>query len=102
RHGRLIHFTFAERLMETRMYRDLPQLIEGWSKNIYLGGRRSFPEEPALRALVPVILVAAFGFWLLPPAVLLASVLGIEIGRLASPALAATALAAVFWGMISF
>ena len=43
RAGRKIHFAFAERLMETRMYRSLPHLVEGWSKNVYLGGRRSFP-----------------------------------------------------------
>ena len=54
-----LHFAFAERLMETRMYRGLRDLIEGWSKNIYLGGRRSFPDEPLLRALVPVMLVVA-------------------------------------------
>jgi chlorobactene glucosyltransferase len=46
RQGRRIHFAFAERLMETRMYQSLPQLVEGWSKNVYLGGRRSFPQEP--------------------------------------------------------
>ena len=83
RHGRRIHFAFAERLMETRMYQGLPQLVEGWSKNVYLGGRRSFPEEPARRALVPAMLLAAMGFWLLPPLVLLAGTLGAGIGSLA-------------------
>jgi chlorobactene glucosyltransferase len=100
--GRRIHFAFAERLMETRMYQSLPQLVEGWSKNVYLGGRRSFPEEPVLRALVPAILVAALVFWLLPPGVLLVGALGIDIGRLAPAALAATGLGVLFWGSISF
>jgi chlorobactene glucosyltransferase len=102
RHGRRIHFAFAERLMETRMYRSLPQLIEGWSKNVYLGGRRSFPDEPALRALVPVMLAAATVFWLLPPAVLVAGALGAGIGPLAAPAALATGLSALFWGLVSF
>ena len=31
--------------METRMYRSLRDLVDGWSKNMYLGGRRSFPGE---------------------------------------------------------
>ena len=70
RAGRKMHFTFAERLMETRMYRGLRELVEGWSKNVYLGGRRSFPDEPLFRALVPVMLARSFGFWLVPPAVL--------------------------------
>ena len=68
--GRKLHFAFADSLMETRMYRSLPELIEGWSKNVYLGGRRSFPDEPLLRALVPAMLVGALLFWLVPPATL--------------------------------
>ena len=102
RQGRRIHFAFAERLMETRMYQSLPQLVEGWSKNVYLGGRRSFPQEPVRRALVPAMLVAAIGFWLLPPLVLLAGTLGADIGALARPALIAAGLSMLFWGLISY
>ena len=100
RHGRKLHFTFAERLMETRMYQGLSQLIEGWSKNIYLGGRRSFPHEPALRGLVPVMLIVAMLFWLLPPAVLLGSAVDPRLTALAPAALLATAFAAAFWMLI--
>jgi chlorobactene glucosyltransferase len=101
RHGRRLHFVFAERLMATRMYHSLAGLIEGWSKNIYLGGRRSFPDEPVRRALVPVMLVAALAFWLLPPATLLAAAAGADAGRLVGPALAATGLSVVFWSLIA-
>ncbi len=102
RHGLRLHFAFAERLMETRMYRSLGQLVEGWSKNIYLGGRQSFPHEPALRALAPVMLVAALGFWLIPPAALLLGALGTDTAGLVAPALVATGLSALFWGLISY
>ena len=102
RRGRRLHFAFAERLMETRMYQSLPQLIEGWSKNVYLGGRRSFPAEPTLRALVPVMLAAALLFWLLPPALLLAGVAGAPIEPLRSAALLATGLSALFWALICY
>ena len=98
RAGRKLHFAFAERLMETRMYQNLPQLIEGWSKNVYLGGRRSFPHEPVLRALVPVILAAALLFWLVPPVALVAA----PGGALAGAAALATALSALFWILISY
>jgi chlorobactene glucosyltransferase len=98
RTGRRIHFAFAERLMETRMYHGLAHLVEGWSKNMYLGGRRSFVREPALRALVPVMLVAAFLFWLVPP-------VGLALtggsGRWGAAALAATVVSAVFWVLVS-
>ena len=70
RAGRRIHFAFADRFMETRMYRGLRDLVEGWSKNMYLGGRRSFPGEPLLQALVPLMLVVGFAFWLVPPVAL--------------------------------
>jgi len=98
RGGRL-HFAFAERLMETRMYQGLGALIEGWSKNVYLGGRRSFPEEPVLRALVPVMLALAFCFWLTPPSAL---VFGVLAGPPAPSAIVATGLGALFWCLICF
>lgn len=98
--GLKLHFAFAERLMETRMYQGLQHLIEGWSKNIYVGGKRSFPEEPFRRALVPLMLVIALGYWLIPPAVLLATLLGANAGTLQLPALAATVTSAAFWTLI--
>lgn len=99
RAGRGIHFAFAQRLMETRMYSNLAQLIEGWSKNVYLGGRRSFPDEPLLRSLVPLMLAIALLFWLVPP-VTLAVTRG--AGGLGQAALAATALSLLFWMLISY
>jgi chlorobactene glucosyltransferase len=102
RHGRRLHFAFAERLMETRMYRSLPQLVEGWSKNIYLGGRRSFPGQPVLQALVPLMLGAALGFWLVPPAMLLLAALDVTPGRLTGAAAVATGLSAAFWMLLSY
>jgi chlorobactene glucosyltransferase len=98
RAGRRIRFVFAERLMETRMYRGLPDMVEGWSKNMYLGGRRSFPDEPFLQALVPVILVIAFAFWLVPPVVLAATAGRGDLGPVAA---LATGLSALFWVLIS-
>ena len=100
RHGLKLHFVFAEGLMETRMYQGLSHLIEGWSKNIYLGGRRSFPREPLLRGLVPVMLIVAMLFWLLPPSVWLASTLDPGFAGLAPAALLASALSAGFWMLI--
>jgi chlorobactene glucosyltransferase len=92
RQGLKLHFAFAERLMETRMYQNLPQLIEGWSKNIYLGGRRSFPHEPLLRSAVPAMLIIAMVFWLLPPLALLTG-----FGHWTPAATLATVMSGVFW-----
>lgn len=101
RAGLRSHFAFAESLMETRMYESLPHLIEGWSKNIYLGGRRSFPEEPVRRALVPLALVVAMGFWLIPPLVLAGAAAGWWPG-LSTAAMLATGLSACFWMLMSY
>lgn len=81
RSGRKLYFAFAESLMETRMYTGLPHLIEGWTKNLYLGGRRSFPDSPVRRALSPVVLAVVMLGWLVP--VCLVALAG--IGVLASP-----------------
>jgi chlorobactene glucosyltransferase len=94
-----IWFTYAPDLLETRMYRNLGHLVEGWSKNVYLGGRRSFPEEPILQALVPVLLVLPSLFWLFPPAWLAYSIA--DAPAPASAALLATGLSAVFWLLVS-
>jgi chlorobactene glucosyltransferase len=98
RAGKRVHFAFADRFMETRMYRSLGEMVEGWSKNMYLGGRRSFPGEPLLQALVPLMLVSAFGFWLAPP---LALALGGGSGPMGLAAVAATGASALFWMLIS-
>ena len=98
--GRRVHFAFGERLMETRMYQGLGHLVEGWSKNVYLGGRRSFPGEPLLQALVPVMLAGAMLFWLVPPAALLVGALS-GGAPWVSAAVTATALSVLFWVVMS-
>ncbi|HEY8258203.1 MAG TPA: glycosyltransferase [Gemmatimonadales bacterium] len=99
RQGRRLYFAFADAFMETRMYRNLAELVEGWAKNMYLGGRRSFHGEPVLQALVPFMMIAAFGFWLLPPAILL---LTEGAGALGVAALVATFASVVFWMLVSY
>jgi chlorobactene glucosyltransferase len=97
RHGQKLHFAFAEQLMETRMYRDLQQLVEGWSKNVYLGGRRSFPHHPLLRGLVPVMLIMAMTFWLTPPVLLLGAAISPAFHKVGTGALLATIASVLFW-----
>ena len=89
--GKRLRAWWADDLISTRMYTGLGAMVEGWSKNIYLGGRATFPEEPLLRSLVPVALVAGPVFWLLPLAALLMG---------ASWAPAAIALSVAFWTLI--
>lgn len=99
RHGKKLHFAFAESLIETRMYTGLSHIAEGWSKNLYLGGMASFPDEPIRRALAPIGLVAVMLFWILPVLWLLLALAGV-IGGVKWAALA-VAGSAGFWALVS-
>jgi chlorobactene glucosyltransferase len=97
RHGERIYFAFAEEFMETRMYRSLRELVDGWSKNVYLGSRHSYPEEPWRRALAPVMLLGFMLYWLAPIPMLLLFPPGTEGLRLVGAAMASSV---VFWALI--
>ena len=94
--------SFAYDLMETRMYQTLGQVVEGWSKNLFIGARHSFPDEPLLRLLSPLLMHAR-------RAVLAHAARGRCVRRslgcapgLLWPAAVASSLALVFWSLISF
>ena len=99
--GYRVYFAFAHTLMETRMYRDLAHLTEGWSKNIYQGARRSFPDEPWLRPIAPLLPAVAMLYWLIPPVLLLLLCLPNAPAGGATSALLAAALSAMFWAVLS-
>jgi chlorobactene glucosyltransferase len=63
---RRIRMYDASALCETRMYTSLRELVEGWSKNLFIGARTSVPDHPLLRTLAPFSLLLAFAFWLVP------------------------------------
>lgn len=94
--GGRVFLAHAEPLMETRMYRSLGGILEGWSKNLAQGSRAAAP--PLLAPLVPWLApVALLVLWVAPP-LLLALDWG---GRLHGWALPATAASVVFWAITS-
>jgi len=98
REGLALRIRGAEDVLATRMYRSLPHLIEGWSKNIVMGGLRSMP--PWIRPFVaPVSLAGGLGLWIMPPVMLFASLLGLAgPGWLAWSALT-YGLSVVLWAL---
>lgn len=65
----------ADASLATRMYRSLGEIVEGWTKNMLMGGLQSVPGR--LRALLPsVSFVGQLVLWLLAPSVLVAALLG--------------------------
>lgn len=75
RGGHALRIRRAQADLETRMYRSLPHLVEGWSKNLVMGGVQTFPGW--VRPLVaPLSLGAGVVLWLVPPAALMVSLAG--------------------------
>lgn len=94
RGGKRVRMLFGESLLETRMYRSLGELVEGWSKNLYLGARLSVPDRPLLQAMAPFSLMLSFLFWLVP--------FGLLAAGIATPAaLTAIGISLIFWALIS-
>ena len=93
--GRRVRMWFGESRLSTRMYRSLGQMVEGWSKNLYVGARQSVGRHPVVQALAPWGVLLAFAFWLVPPALLLLGIWG--------PAMwLAVGVSLAFWALVSF
>lgn len=100
RAGEKLVMAWALDLMQTRMYTGWAHLREGWSKNLYLGARRSLSGNRVLQALIPSLLVFPFLAWLLPPALLLLLLFGVTT-PFTGAAVAATAASLLFWTVMS-
>jgi chlorobactene glucosyltransferase len=93
-HGLRVRMWWADDLIRTRMYTGFSHLVEGWSKNLFLGARASFPEEPILRAIAPVVVLLGICFWLVP-------LLAVVVTGGGDWALWAFAFGSGFWALIS-
>ena len=73
--GRRLVLAHADDLMATRMYRSLGDIVEGWSKNVAIGARRTV--SAWLRPFVPWLLSALIvSLWVAPPVALVVFGLG--------------------------
>jgi chlorobactene glucosyltransferase len=70
--GRRLYVAHAENMMQTRMYRSLSGIIEGWSKNLATGARSIVPRP--IRPIFPWLIgLAALVVWVGPAAAFIAS-----------------------------
>ena len=75
RKGMKLSVRMAEDALATRMYRSLGHLVEGWSKNLLVGAKKTLP--PGLQPwIAPSMILWTLVMWILPPMVLVASVVG--------------------------
>src|SRR6185437_2094545 len=77
RAGRRIALLLAIDQLSTHMYASLAELIAGWRKNIYAGGRHAALGGRVGRALYPVLLPAVPLVALAPPVALLLAAFGL-------------------------
>jgi chlorobactene glucosyltransferase len=96
--GLALRIRGAEDDLATRMYRSLGDLVAGWSKNLFVGGRQASPR--ILRPVImPLALVGQIGLWLAAPAVFLVTMGMVGAGVAGAGAVGAVAAGAV--GMAS-
>jgi chlorobactene glucosyltransferase len=98
RAGLKLRIRGARDALATRMYRSLPELIEGWSKNLYVGGLQTLP--PWLRPITaPLSLAGGIGLWVAPPGVLAIALAGIGGSSLLVWAATVCALSVLIWSV---
>jgi chlorobactene glucosyltransferase len=90
----------AEEALATRMYTGLGELVGGWSKNIATGAMLTLP--PWTRRLaMPVSIVVHAALWLLPPAALVAALLGAGASALLAWSATVVGISVLFWAFIT-
>jgi chlorobactene glucosyltransferase len=78
--GRRVTMVLGLEQLRTRMYTSLRELVHGWGKNIYAGGRDALPPGALWRALYPLLLVLPSLAQLAPMLVLALGIAGM-VGR---------------------
>jgi chlorobactene glucosyltransferase len=100
RSGRRVALVLALRQFSTHMYASLRELIEGWRKNIYAGGRHAVIGGRAGRAVYPVLLLALPIVGLAPPIVLLIAATGALASAWLVWSASVVAVSLLFWAAI--
>jgi chlorobactene glucosyltransferase len=77
REGRTVVLVLGLAQLSTRMYTSLRELVEGWGKNIYAGGRDAMPFGVAGRLVFPLVLLSPALFGIMPPIVLVLALAGV-------------------------
>jgi chlorobactene glucosyltransferase len=96
RRGKRLSIRMAEDAFTTRMYTSLAELVEGWSKNVVLGGLATLPGW--LRGLAPLlILVTGLLLWVAPPVGAVLALAGVAGPAVLTWAAVAVGTSVVLW-----
>ena len=100
RAGRTVTLVLGLDQLSTRMYTSLRELIDGWGKNVYAGGRKAMPLGAFGRAIFPLLLVTPGLFGLVPPILLALGLLGVVGTSALTWAAIATAANVIWWLLV--
>jgi len=100
RAGRRVILMLALRQFSTHMYASLRELIEGWRKNIYAGGRHAALGGRAGRGVYPAVLLAIPIVELAPPVALVLAAMGVASGAWVVWSAIVVAATLFFWAAI--
>jgi hypothetical protein len=86
--------------LHTRMYASLRELVDGWGKNIYAGGRDAAPFGALGRALYPALLVLPSLTWILPPILLALGLAGMVGPGVSTWAVIVSSVNLLWWVLV--
>jgi chlorobactene glucosyltransferase len=98
--GMRTELIFGRDQITTRMYESLREIMGGWRKNVFAGGREAMPWGRAGQVIFPALLILAPIMTLAPPVVLLATAVFPLPLWLASGAAIAVAAQLVTWALV--
>jgi len=99
RAGRTVSLVLGLDQLSTRMYTSLRELVEGWGKNVFAGGRDAMPLGAVGRAIFPLLLVTPALFQLVPPVLFALGLAGVGSAALTWAAIA-TGANLVWWALV--
>jgi chlorobactene glucosyltransferase len=100
RAGRTVSLILGLDQLSTRMYTSLRELVEGWGKNVFAGGRDAMPFGALGRVIFPLLLVTPSLFQLVPPVVLALALAGVVGSAALTWAAIATVANVVWWALV--
>jgi chlorobactene glucosyltransferase len=100
RSGQRVVLMLALQQFSTRMYASLREVIDGWRKNIYAGGRHAALGGRTGRRVYPALLLAIPIFGLAPPVALILASLGVLSAGWLVWSATVVAVSLLFWAAI--
>jgi chlorobactene glucosyltransferase len=86
--------------LATRMYESLDEIVRGWMKNVFAGGRHAVPGGRVGRALAPALLLLGPSLALTPLVALVLASFGIIPRDALAPAVVANVVLLAYWGIV--